>query len=156
MSNKIQDPDIQKLAEMMGKEWAGRPLAEALAPGSDSPLAKFIGAFVQASLEQEMQEHLGYKRSERADEPRPNTRNGSFPKTLKTTQGDVEIKVPRDRNGEFEPAIITKCPHEDIAYGDPNDKFMDFGACRAHRLRRWSAGLLPARPQQGVHCAAAV
>lgn len=108
MSNKIQDPDIQKLAEMMGKEWAGRPLAEALAPGSDSPLAKFIGAFVQASLEQEMQEHLGYKRSERADEPRPNTRNGSFSKTLKTTQGDVEIKVPRDRNGEFEPSIITK------------------------------------------------
>lgn len=100
--------DFKRLLDVMAREMAGTPLGDALAPGSESPLARFIGAFVQASLEQEMTDHLGYARSARADEPRPNTRNGSFAKTLHTTHGPVAIQVPRDREGAFEPVLVTK------------------------------------------------
>lgn len=109
MSKKTaQDPQLAELIDKIGKELAGKSLSDALAPGSDSPLAQLIGTIVQTALDHEMTEHLGYARSERADAPRPNTRNGSFKKTLKTTQGEVTVDVPRDRNSTFEPTIVPK------------------------------------------------
>ncbi len=64
-------------------------------------------------LEVELEEKLGYEKSERMsldDEQTvsKNYRNGYSPKTIKTELGKVKINVPRDRNGEFEPQIIGK------------------------------------------------
>lgn len=103
-----QNPQLAELINTIGKQIAGKPLGAALAPGSDSPLAALIGQIVQTALDHEMTEHLGYERSERAQAPRENTRNGSSPKTLKTSQGEVTIEVPRDRNSTFEPTLIPK------------------------------------------------
>jgi transposase-like protein len=50
--------------------------------------------------------HLGYDRYERnASE---NARNGSFKKHLTTENGQLELEVPRDRKGNFEPTIVKK------------------------------------------------
>lgn len=109
MSKKTRETsDLDNLINKIAKEIAGKPLGDALAPGSDSPLAQFIGRVVETALEHEMNEHLGYQRSERADEPRDNTRNGSSSKTLRTAHGDIEINVPRDRKSSFEPQLIPK------------------------------------------------
>jgi len=107
-SKTPQNPEYEQLIKELGKQLAGKPLGEALAPGSDSSLAQLIGSVVQAALEQEMTEHLGYERGQRADAPRPNTRNGAYPKTLRTSQGPIEVQVPRDRHAQFEPHIVTK------------------------------------------------
>lgn len=101
------DAQTQELLKQLGKMMAGKPLGDALAPGSDSPLAQLIGIVVQESLNQEMTDHVGHEPYERSAEAKTNYRNGSYKKTLKTTQGDVELAVPRDRNGSFEPTIIT-------------------------------------------------
>ena len=53
-----------------------------------------------------MNDHLGYNRYNRSD--LQNARNGVFQKTLITNNGVIELDVPRDRNGEFEPAIVKK------------------------------------------------
>jgi len=60
-------------------------------------------------LQCEIEEKLGYDKHERinADEPR-NYRNGVTKRKIKTQLGEVEIEVPRDRNGEYEPQIIEK------------------------------------------------
>lgn len=56
-----------------------------------------------------MDQHLGYEHAERRnDDAKKNYRNGSVKKTMKTQLGEVEVNVPRDRNGEFEPKIISK------------------------------------------------
>lgn len=45
---------------------------------------------------------------ESLDEPKDNYRNGYSKKTVHSTAGDIELSVPRDRNGEFEPVIVEK------------------------------------------------
>ncbi len=63
---------------------------------------------VERALEGEMTAHLGYKKGERGSQPRTNPRNGSSKKSLKTDNGELEIEVPRDRQGTFEPQLIKK------------------------------------------------
>ena len=64
-------------------------------------------------MESELDAELGYEKSQRTsetaveDKPR-NYRNGHSKKTVKTQLGAVEVKIPRDRNGEYEPRIIGK------------------------------------------------
>lgn len=61
-------------------------------------------------LQCEMDEQLGYNKHERTEsgEEKKNYRNGSTKRKMKTQLGEVEISVPRDRNGEYEPKIISK------------------------------------------------
>ena len=68
---------------------------------------------LQQVMEAELEEKLGYEKSERLsnDEDngcRKNYRNGYSKKTVKTQLGEVDVKIPRDRNGEYEPQIIGK------------------------------------------------
>ena len=63
---------------------------------------------LQESLEAEMDEALGYGKYDSSIKSVDNSRNGYSKKTVKTELGPVEINIPRDRNGEFEPKIIPK------------------------------------------------
>ena len=65
---------------------------------------------VQTAMEVELDEKLGRERCQRAgaSDTAPNYRNGHSRKTVKTQLGEVEVKVPRDRNGTFEPKLIGK------------------------------------------------
>lgn len=68
---------------------------------------------LQQVMESELEAQLGYEKSRRQSESavEPGTRNyrnGYSKKTVKTQLGEVEVKVPRDRNGEYEPQIISK------------------------------------------------
>ncbi len=55
-----------------------------------------------------MAEHLGYELYERGKRPDANARNGSYAKTVRTEIGEVELRVPRDRAGSFEPQTVPK------------------------------------------------
>jgi len=63
---------------------------------------------IEQMLEAEMDEHLGYEKHNPAGDGSGNSRNGYNKKTLKTELGETEIRVPRDRNGEFDPQLISK------------------------------------------------
>jgi len=63
---------------------------------------------IQELLEAELEANLGYGKEERSAKNTDNSRNGYTSKTLKSEFGEVEIQVPRDRKGEFEPKIIPK------------------------------------------------
>lgn len=68
---------------------------------------------IQQVMESELDVELGYEKSERMsdfenDNLSKNYRNGYSTKTVKTQLGEIEVKVPRDRNGEYEPKIIGK------------------------------------------------
>lgn len=71
-------------------------------------LADMIGGTMQDMLESELEEDLGYEKYDTANKQTDNSRNGYSPKTLRSEYGDVEIDVPRDRKGEYEPQIIKK------------------------------------------------
>ena len=63
---------------------------------------------LQEMLEAEMTTQLGYDKYEYTDEEKQNYRNGYGTKNIHSSAGDFEIKVPRDRNGEFDPVIVEK------------------------------------------------
>lgn len=61
---------------------------------------------VEAALEAELDDHLGYSKHEKANVD--NSRNGFTSKTLQTEDGQFELNTPRDRNGDFEPELVKK------------------------------------------------
>lgn len=75
---------------------SGQPMS-----GKDGVLAPLIKQLTEAALEAELESHL-------ADDILPNRKNGKSKKTIKTSEGRIDIETPRDRSGSFEPQIIRK------------------------------------------------
>ncbi len=98
--------------EAMGA-WADELVERARAEGveltgEDGLLTALVRQVLQTGLEIEMTDHLGYERHDPAGRGSGNSRNGAYPKTLITEIGKVDLAVPRDRNGSFEPATVPK------------------------------------------------
>lgn len=74
----------------------------------EDKLKKSFGKIIQEMLEAEMTEHLGHDKYEYTKENKDNYRNGSSGKKVKSNLGELELSIPRDRNGEFEPMIVPK------------------------------------------------
>ena len=67
-----------------------------------------IAEFMENGLDAELDDELGYSRYDYRNKNTENSRNGHSSKTLRTSFGDVEVSVPRDRKGEFEPQLLKK------------------------------------------------
>lgn len=71
-------------------------------------LKDIFGPMFEAMLQGEMNSHLGYENNSKEKKETDNRRNGYIGKDVKTSMGEMNIKVPRDRDGSFEPKIIPK------------------------------------------------
>lgn len=76
--------------------------------GTGGLIQQLTQRMMETALNAEMAEHLGYEKSDAAPKETENRRNGTSKKTVKTPAGELEIFIPRDREGEFEPQIIPK------------------------------------------------
>lgn len=76
--------------------------------GPNGLVKELTKALVERMLAGEMNHHLGYEKHEVAGYNSGNSRNGKSTKKLKGDAGEMEIAVPRDRNGTFEPQLIEK------------------------------------------------
>jgi transposase-like protein len=76
--------------------------------GPGGLLSGLMKTVLESALEAELTEDLGYEPHEEAGRNSGNSRNGTRPKTVLTEVGPVEIDVPRDRNGTFEPKLVRK------------------------------------------------
>ena len=74
----------------------------------NSLFKEMVGDILENGLEAELDEELGYSKYDYRNKDTSNSRNGYSTKTMKTSFGDVEIAVPRDRNAEFEPQLVKK------------------------------------------------
>lgn len=83
--------------------------------GKDGVLGPLLKRLTEAALEAEIDSHL-------AEDVLPNRKNGKSRKTLKTTEGLVEIRTPRDRAGSFEPQFVKK--HETSVTAEVEAKVM--------------------------------
>lgn len=73
-----------------------------------SALKDLFAETIQEMLEAEMESSLGYTKHDLKNKRTTNSRNGYSKKTVRSEYGEVDIQVPRDRDGEFEPAIVKK------------------------------------------------
>ena len=77
--------------------------------GSDGLLNELKKRLIERTMDAELSNDLGYDKHARgAAKEKKNSRNGHSKKTVRTNTGPLEIEVPRDRNGEYEPQIIPK------------------------------------------------
>ena len=91
------------LDEIFARIDAGEPLA-----GHEGLLKGMLKATLERGLEAELSDHVGYDRGDPAAAEFPNSRNGTFPKTVASEVGDIELAVPRDRDGTFTPMLVPK------------------------------------------------
>lgn len=110
MSNTLMASRKNKRSE------ASRAIAQAIieqyqptnAEEMQDALKDIFGPMFEAMLQGEMDTHLGYRPNDHGGKDTTNRRNGYGRKSLKTTYGDVEIEVPRDRDATFEPQAVPK------------------------------------------------
>jgi putative transposase len=76
--------------------------------GKNGFLGRMIKAVLERGLQAELSAELGYEKGDPEASLAPNSRNGSYPKTVATTAGDVTLAVPRDRDGSFVPQLVPK------------------------------------------------
>src|SRR5205823_3935077 len=95
------------------REWAEQLVARARAEGveltgDDGLLTAMVRQVLQTGLEVELADHLGYEPYDPAGRGSGNSRNDSSAKTVTTDVGEVALRVPRDRNGTFDPQTVPK------------------------------------------------
>ena len=73
-----------------------------------SALKDLFADTIQEMLEVEIESSLGYVKHDMKNKRTTNSRNGYSKKTVRSEYGDVDIQVPRDREGDFEPTIVKK------------------------------------------------
>ena len=76
--------------------------------GRDGLIQQLIKAGLERGLQAELSEHLGYDKGDPDSAAFPNSRNGSSAKTVATSVGDVDLAIPRDRDGTFTPMLVPK------------------------------------------------
>jgi transposase-like protein len=76
--------------------------------GPDGFLTRITKSVLEAALDVEMTDHLGYEAHDPSGRGSGNSRNGTTRKTVQTDVGPVTIEVPRDRAGDFEPVVVPK------------------------------------------------
>ena len=76
--------------------------------GPEGVIKQLSKALIERCLEAELSTHLGYEKHERGAEEKTNTRNGFSRKILKSEQGPVELAIPRDREGSYDPLLVKK------------------------------------------------
>ncbi len=76
--------------------------------GKNGAIKKLLSRSLEQMLESELTEQLGYEKNSPIGNNSGNSRNGKTHKTLKNENGEIQITVPRDRNGEFDPIIVKK------------------------------------------------
>ncbi|GAA1697671.1 IS256 family transposase [Mycolicibacterium murale] len=76
--------------------------------GKDGLIQQLIKAGLERGLQAELSDHLGYDKGDPEAALFPNSRNGSSPKTVATSVGDVELAIPRDRDATFTPTLVPK------------------------------------------------
>ena len=105
--NQVSMPSAEEVARELGKATSIDDFY-----GKDGIFARLFSKTIEEMLEAELTSELGYERYKAKGRNSGNNRNGHYSRKMRTSGGDAEIKVPRDRNGEFQSALLKKNSNE--------------------------------------------
>ena len=103
MARKKIDPKVKQLVKDFLEVYDPKTAGDIT-----SGLKDLLGPVIQDMMEAEFEGHMGYDKNSHEEKDTDNRRNGSYPKTLKSTFGEFDIDVPRDRDASFNPDVIPK------------------------------------------------
>ena len=105
---KSDSPQKAALREMMNNYLKENDVHIKDGADVNSIMRDMMSVILEGTLDAEMDEELGYSKYDYKNKETDNSRNGYSQKTMHTSYGDMEIDVPRDRKGEFEPQVVKK------------------------------------------------
>ena len=76
--------------------------------GVHALVKELTSGLIQEIMDAELEDELGYSKYDYRNKQTSNSRNGHYKKTVTSSQGEIELKVPRDREDVYEPAIVPK------------------------------------------------
>lgn len=98
---KKRDPKTAALAKAILEQYQPESAAD-----MNEALKDIFGPMFEAMLQGELNHHLGYESNDKGVKKDENRRNCYSEKSIKTSYGEVDIKVPRDRDGSFELLLV--------------------------------------------------
>ena len=122
MARKKDTPQKAALREMMGNYLKENNVTVKDGTDVNSIMRDMMSIILEGALDQEMDEELGYSKYDYRNKETDNSRNGHSQKTMHTSYGDMEIDIPRDRKGEFEPQIVKKYQNTCLLYTSPSPR----------------------------------
>ena len=108
MARKKDSPQKAALRQMMSNYMKDNGVKVKDGTDVNTIMRDMMSIILEGALDEELDEELGYSRYDYRNKDTDNSRNGHSQKTLHTSYGDMELDIPRDRKGEFEPQIIKK------------------------------------------------
>lgn len=103
MAKKKESTPGENLAKQIIEQYNPKSVAD-----MQNALKDIFGPMFEAMLQGEMNSHLGYESNDHGAKSTDNRRNGYTNKKIKTSSGEIDIKVPRDRDSSFEPKLVPK------------------------------------------------
>lgn len=76
--------------------------------GVQDLIKEMTANLIQECMDAELEDELGYSKYDYKNKQTGNSRNGSYKKTVNSSQGEIELSIPRYRDGEYEPQIVRK------------------------------------------------
>lgn len=103
MAKIKRTPEQERIAEAIVRESGARTADDAL-----EAIRGILGPAIESMLKAELEAHLGYPSNDKSPKEGSNRRNGYTTKRVRSSAGEVEISVPRDRDATFEPVAVPK------------------------------------------------
>jgi transposase-like protein len=123
-----ESPERQALKKMMAGYLKENPVRN----GNDvnAMMREMMSVIIEEALYGELDDELGYSKYDYKNKDTGNSRNVYSKKTMHTSYGDMDLEIPRDRNGEYEPQVIKK--YQNTIIQDMEEKIISMYA-------KWSA-----------------
>jgi putative transposase len=101
--SKIEIPSLERIQQELG---SAKSIDDFF--GKEGIFARLFATTLEQMLEAELTAHLGYEKYEAKGRNSGNSRNGKYKRKVRSSGGEVEVAVPRDRKGDFEPKLLHK------------------------------------------------
>ena len=103
-----ESPQKQAMREMMKDYLKNNDVHVKDGADVNSVMRNMMSVLLEGVLDEELDEELGYSKYNYRNKETDNSRNGHSSKTMHTSYGDMDVAIPRDRKGDFEPQVIKK------------------------------------------------
>lgn len=108
MARKNESPQKAAMREMMRDYLKSNDISIKSGTDVNSVMRDIMSVLLEGALGEELNQELGYSKYDYRNKETDNSRNGHSKKAMHTSYGDMDVSIPRDRNGEYGPQLIKK------------------------------------------------
>ena len=126
MARRKDSPQKAAMREMMRDYLKNNDISIKDGTDVNSIMRDMMSVILEGALDEELDEELGYSKYDYRNKETDNSRNGHSSKTMHTSYGDMDVAIPRDRNGDYEPQLIKK--YQNTVTQDMEEKILSMYA----------------------------